>query len=471
MMIENLKIMHAVFLIVVSSEMSEHGNMLQKGMYFMLMKIGDVTNKFGVSHRALYYWENVGILKSTRGENDYRYYDEENIQKIKQIVILRKLRLSIPSIQTIFTSNELSKVIAVFSEHLDETKKEKEQLNALGLVLNQLLNMLKDRQDMDCIYHYLDTVQTIETEELKAALKTVFSNPVQEIILQEQPEPVVDMEKMDLSLELMTENEIPEVTEVVKRCYANTEDVDKLLNFYNFKRDLQMSGCRWWYKLMQKDVCIGVVNLAYTGRNSMAIRNLAYIDPDHNIYIFELLKQRYPDVLCWMMFEAEEENEYCYPDREMKKTQFREDNGFRYLTSANRRDQYEYLTKPFDQIYNGSKYRFALGLDETGDLSDLSWLRCSMANADWYDNYMGNWRITDSYMGNGLFYDNYLGEGKYFDNVMHHSEFCYSNLENSIFENSNLKNCKIENCDLAGMTINGIDVQEALKFYVDQKKV
>ena len=67
----------------------------------MLMKIGDVTNKFGISHRSLHYWESVGILESSRGENDYRYYDDENMQKIKQIVILRKLRLSIPSIQEI----------------------------------------------------------------------------------------------------------------------------------------------------------------------------------------------------------------------------------------------------------------------------------------------------------------------------------------------------------------------------------
>lgn len=62
----------------------------------MLMKIGDVTSKFGISHRSLHYWESVGILESSRGENDYRYYDEDNMQKIKQIVMLRKLRISIP---------------------------------------------------------------------------------------------------------------------------------------------------------------------------------------------------------------------------------------------------------------------------------------------------------------------------------------------------------------------------------------
>jgi len=73
----------------------------------MLMKIGEVANKYGISHRSLHYWESVGILKSSRAENDHRYYDEDNLLKIKQIALLRKLRLPIPSIQEIFASNEL----------------------------------------------------------------------------------------------------------------------------------------------------------------------------------------------------------------------------------------------------------------------------------------------------------------------------------------------------------------------------
>jgi len=156
------------------------------------MKIGDVTNIFGISHRSLHYWESVGILRSTRAENDYHYYDEENLLKIKQIVLLRKLRLSIPSIQEIFTSEKLSKIISVFTEHLDETKKETEQLNALGIVLRQLLNMLKDRQDMDSVYKYLDTTHSNESDKLKAALKTVMSEPVKEIAAETPPELIVE---------------------------------------------------------------------------------------------------------------------------------------------------------------------------------------------------------------------------------------------------------------------------------------
>ena len=238
------------------------------------------------------------------------------------------------------------------------------------------------------------------------------------------------------------------------------------LEYFDLKKDLQMPGCRWWYKIIQQGVCVGVVSLAFTGMASMTIRNIAYAEPDNNIYIFELLKQKHPDVLCWLMFDAEEEtNEYSYPDREMKKTQFREDNGFQFLTSANRRNQYQYLMKPFDQIYNGSKYRFALGLDEASDLANMSWLRCAMGNADWYDNYMGGWRITDCFFGDALIYDTGMQGSKFYQNYMINCDFRYNNLEGSTFTGGNLRDCEITECDISGLTVDGVNVEEAIRAY------
>lgn len=181
-----------------------------------LIKIGDVTNHFGISHRSLHYWESIGILQSIRGkDNDYRYYDEENLQKIKQIVLLRKLKLSIPSIQEIFSSDDLSKIISVFVSNLDNSKHEITQLNALGIVLQQLIYMLKDKQNIESVYNYLDTNHSCETDELKEALQTIFSEPQKEIDVEIIPEPIIDMTGIDLSLAEMTKEDIPTITEVV----------------------------------------------------------------------------------------------------------------------------------------------------------------------------------------------------------------------------------------------------------------
>ena len=431
----------------------------------MLMKIGDVTNKFGISHRSLHYWESAGILKSSRAENDYRYYDEENLLKIKQIVLLRKLRLSIPSIQEIFTSEELSKVIAVFTGHVEETKRETEQLNALGVILRQLLNMLKDRQDMDSVYQYLDATHSTESDELKAALKTVMSEPIKEIAIETPPEPIVDMTGVDLSLELMTQEEIPEVTEVIKRCYINTKEMDKLLYYWDF-RGFDMSDCRWFYKIMQCGKCVGAVNLAYVGMEAMLIRCLAYMEPDNNIYVFELLKQLYPSIECWMIRNATDNEErrgiedFNY-DFEEKKQRFWEDNGFRFYTSA-RYNQYIKMFKPHDEVYNSSRYRFAL-LD--GSMDGVSFRFFGAHKLDWYDGAMTGWRITDCNYSEALIYDTWMGNSKFYDTGLGNSEFNYVDFDSSRFSGGSFKDCKVENCDLMGMTIDGINVQEALEHY------
>jgi len=427
----------------------------------MLMKIGDVTNKFGISHRSLHYWESAGILKSSRAENDYRHYDDENLLKIKQIVLLRKLRLSIPSIQEIFTSEELSRVIAVFTEHLDETQKETEQLNALGVVLRQLLNMLRNRQTMDSVYTYLDKAHSAESRELKAALQTVMSEPVKEIVVETPPEPVVDMTGIDLSLQPLSKQDIPELTEIIKSCYSSTEGLEKLY-YWDFD-GFDMPGCRWFYKVMQDGQNVGAINLICVGMEAMLIRSIAYNDPDNNVYLFELLKQTHPNILCWNIYfpnKDANEGEFHF-DWDGKKRQFADDNGFTFYTDA-RWLRYIKMLKPHDEVYNSSRYRFA-SLD--GSMDGVAFRFFGVCNLDWYDGKMTNWTVNDCDFGNALIYDSYMGNSRFYDSTLTNIEFRHNRLDDSNFSNSSFKNCVIENCDLTGMTIDGINVEEALEAY------
>lgn len=55
-----------------------------------LIKITRVTEMFGVSSRTLRYYEQVGLLRSERPPFEkYRYYDSENINRLRQILVLR----------------------------------------------------------------------------------------------------------------------------------------------------------------------------------------------------------------------------------------------------------------------------------------------------------------------------------------------------------------------------------------------
>ena len=55
-----------------------------------MKKIGEVSTQYDMSNRMLRYYEEKGIIKSIRGENNYRYYDEDSELRIKQICLLKK---------------------------------------------------------------------------------------------------------------------------------------------------------------------------------------------------------------------------------------------------------------------------------------------------------------------------------------------------------------------------------------------
>ena len=430
----------------------------------MLMKIGDVTNRLGITHRSLHYWESVGILQSTRGENNYRYYDEENVRKIKQIVLLRKLRLSIPSIQEIFFSDDLSKIITVFTEHMDATVKEVEQWNALGILLRQLLNLLKDKQDIHSIYHYLTTAHSTESDQLKTALKTVLAGSDREIVMETPPEPVVDMTGIDLALEPITSEDIPAVTEVIKQCYTKTEAIEELIHAFALEHQLEFPGCAWCYKIMQGAECIGAVTLSYLGKEAMLIRNLAYSDVDNTVYLFELLKKKHPDILCWnILFSNEDTGQIALitDDYEGKRRQFCDDNNFTFYTAA-RGDHYIKLMKPHDEIYNSSRYRFAL-LD--GSMDDVAFRFFGATGLDFYDGILTQCRITDVNFCEAFIYDTWMDKTRVFDTQIAESTFRYVAFDQSEFTGCSFHDCVLKSCDFTGATIDGIDVQEALTFY------
>ena len=49
-----------------------------------LVKISDITAGLGISSRTLRYYEETGLIQSVRPQFEaYRYYDEENVERIR----------------------------------------------------------------------------------------------------------------------------------------------------------------------------------------------------------------------------------------------------------------------------------------------------------------------------------------------------------------------------------------------------
>lgn len=70
----------------------------------------------GISVRTLRFYDTIGLLKPAYyGDNNYRYYEEEQILMLQQILFYRELNFSLNDIQRIISSDDFNKIDALIS--------------------------------------------------------------------------------------------------------------------------------------------------------------------------------------------------------------------------------------------------------------------------------------------------------------------------------------------------------------------
>lgn len=108
-----------------------------------LMKITELTKKTGISSRTLRYYEQVGLIKSIRPQFEaYRYYDEETIERLEQIIILRKMQIPVKDIIRIYESDDISETVEVFCQKIHEINREITALSELKNIINTFLQKM-----------------------------------------------------------------------------------------------------------------------------------------------------------------------------------------------------------------------------------------------------------------------------------------------------------------------------------------
>lgn len=85
----------------------------------MKMQINEFAKLTGVSVRTLHYYDEIGLLKPAEVDEwtGYRFYDENSLEKMQQIMFYRELDFSLKSIMEILSSPDYDKQKA-----LDEQK-------------------------------------------------------------------------------------------------------------------------------------------------------------------------------------------------------------------------------------------------------------------------------------------------------------------------------------------------------------
>lgn len=70
------------------------------------MKRNEVEKITGLTRKAILYYEDKGLIKPHKEENNYRSYSEEDVDRLLQISIYRKLGLSLLEIKNILSTKE-----------------------------------------------------------------------------------------------------------------------------------------------------------------------------------------------------------------------------------------------------------------------------------------------------------------------------------------------------------------------------
>lgn len=100
------------------------------------MTVSEVSRALGISTRMLRYYEKEGLISTKRREDyAYRMYDESAVRRLRQIVILRKLRIPLKEIGVILNASDISEAVKIFLDKIQEIDGE---ISALGIIRETL---------------------------------------------------------------------------------------------------------------------------------------------------------------------------------------------------------------------------------------------------------------------------------------------------------------------------------------------
>jgi DNA-binding transcriptional MerR regulator len=108
-----------------------------------LQTISQVSKHFKISTRTLRYYEQIGLIQSTMKEDySYRTYDKDAILRLKQIIVLRKLRIPLKSIADILRTENTALAIEIFQQNLNEIGGEITALETIKSVIQSFIERL-----------------------------------------------------------------------------------------------------------------------------------------------------------------------------------------------------------------------------------------------------------------------------------------------------------------------------------------
>src|SRR5689334_21402988 len=113
-----------------------------------MFTVKQLSKMAGVTPRTLHHYDDIGLLKPSRvGDNGYRYYGEESLLRLQQILFYRELDMPLDEIRKIMGRRDFD-VQKALESHKESLRKQMERLNRLLATVDNTINHLKGRKIM-----------------------------------------------------------------------------------------------------------------------------------------------------------------------------------------------------------------------------------------------------------------------------------------------------------------------------------
>jgi len=114
-----------------------------------MFTVKQLSKLAGVTPRTLHHYDDIGLLKPSRiGDNGYRYYDDESLLRLQQILFYRELDLPLDEIRKIMADNSFD-VLNALQSHKDALNKQVTRLHRLIQTVNNTINHVKGKTKMN----------------------------------------------------------------------------------------------------------------------------------------------------------------------------------------------------------------------------------------------------------------------------------------------------------------------------------
>lgn len=212
-------------------------------MSYTVKKLAKIS---GVSKRTLHWYDEIGLLKPAHyGANGYRYYEEEQLLLLQQILFFRELGFHLNDIQSMLNSTDFDKVraLSAHKQTLEETMNRTQEL--IHTIDKTILHLTGEQtmQDKD-LYAGFDLEKQKEYEQFLAK----YYGTVAEDLIHESKKRTLQWDKRDWEDVKQEGNEIYKALEVCidKGLNSEAEEVQALIHkhykmierFYDVSKDV-----------------------------------------------------------------------------------------------------------------------------------------------------------------------------------------------------------------------------------------